>query len=130
MDKLGKILIVDDLADYLQSLKNVLAGEFDVVTATSFSEAKEKLCADIDLLLSDIRLDEDDPENKDGILLLKWAKEQFLDIPVVLMSVYRDFDVAVEALNLGATKFLKKPINILELKSTLKEMLAGAKIEK
>lgn len=130
MDKLGKILIVDDLIDYLQSLKNALIRDFDVVTATSFSEVKEKLSSDIDLLLSDIRLDEDDPENKDGILLLEWTKKNFPDMPVVLMSVYRDFDMAVDAVNLGAAKFLKKPISIAELKSTLTEMIEGVKIGK
>ncbi|MDI6793312.1 MAG: response regulator [bacterium] len=123
MSELCKILIVDDLPDYLQSLKNVLVSEFDVVTATSFSEAKEGLSSEIDLLLSDIRLDEDDPDNKDGIRLLEWTKKNFPDIPVVLMSVYRDFDMAVDAVNLGVAKFLKKPINILELKSTLKDVL-------
>lgn len=122
-----KILIVDDLIDYLQSLKNALARDFDVVTASSLEEAKEKISSGIDLLLSDIRLDENEPENKDGILLLKWSKENFPDVPVMLMSIYRDFDIAVEAVNLGADKFLRKPINIAELKNALQEALKGVK---
>lgn len=125
MPKLAKILIVDDLIDYLQSLTNALESDFDIVSAASFSEAKKKLNKDIDLILSDIRLDESDPDNIDGIRLLEWSKKNFLGIPVVLMTVYRDFEIAVNALNLGAAKFLKKPINISELKETLKEVLAG-----
>jgi DNA-binding NtrC family response regulator len=91
----------------------------------SLSEAKEKLNEDIDLILSDIRLDESDPNNKDGIALLEWSKKNFPEIPVVLITVYRDFEIAVNALNLGAAKFMKKPINISELKETLKEVLKG-----
>ena len=123
MPKLAKILIVDDLIDYLQSLTNALESDFDIVPAASLSEAKEKLNEDIDLILSDIRLNESDPDNKDGIVLLEWSKKNFPEIPVVLMTVYRNFDIAVNALNLGAAKFLKKPLNISELKETLKEVL-------
>jgi DNA-binding NtrC family response regulator len=123
--KLAKILIVDDLIDYLQSLTNALEADFDILPVASLSEAKEKLNDDIDIILSDIRLDESDPNNKDGIALLEWSKKNFPGIPVVLMTVYRDFEIAVNALNLGAAKFLKKPINISELKETLKEVLKG-----
>ena len=125
MPKLAKILIVDDLIDYLQSLTNALETDFDIVPAASLSEAKEKLNEDIDLILSDIRLNESDPDNIDGIRLLEWSKKNFPEIPVVLMTVYRDFEIAVDALNLGAAKFMKKPINISELKETLKEVLRG-----
>ena len=125
MPKLAKILIVDDLIDYLQSLTNALETDFEIVSAASFSEAKEKLNEDINLILSDIRLDESDPDNIDGIRLLEWSKKNFPDIPVVLMTVHRDFEIAVNALNLGAAKFMKKPINISELKETLKEVLKG-----
>ena len=125
MPKLAKILIVDDLIDYLQSLTNALESDFEIVSAASFSEAKKKLNENIDVILSDIRLDESDTDNKDGIALLEWSKKNFSEIPVVLMTVYRDFEIAVDALNLGASKFLKKPINISELKETLKQVLRG-----
>ena len=123
MSKLARILIVDDLINYLQSLTNALESDFDIVPAASLSEAKEKLNENIDLILSDIRLNESDPDNIDGIRLLEWSKKNFPGIPVVLMTVYRDFEIAVNALNLGAAKFLKKPINISELKRTLEEVL-------
>lgn len=125
MPRLARILVVDDLIDYLQSLTNALEGDFDVVAAASLSDAKEKVNEEIGLILSDIRLSETDPNNKDGIALLEWSKKNFPEIPVVLMTVYRDFDIAVDALNLGAAKFLKKPINISELKETLNDVLKG-----
>jgi YesN/AraC family two-component response regulator len=45
------------------------------------------------------------------------------DIPVIMMSAYKEFDLAVDALNLGAKYFLKKPISIKELKGTIKTLL-------
>jgi YesN/AraC family two-component response regulator len=35
------------------------------------------------------------------------------------MSAYRDFDAATDALNLGAARYLKKPINLKELREVI-----------
>jgi DNA-binding NtrC family response regulator len=130
VEEKSKILIVDDIEEYLSSLKNVLRGEFSILTATSIAEAKEIINEEVDLLLLDIRLDEDDPQNRDGIHLLKWCKENYPTKPVVMMSAYRDFDMSVDALNLGASYFLKKPINIPELKALLRSLIEQARLSK
>ena len=121
MKQKHKILIVDDVIVYLNSLKRAIGDEFETVTAASFDEAKQKMSDDVNLLLIDICLDESQPGlDKTGVEILKWAKEKFADKPVVMMSSYRDFDAVTECLNLGAEKFLKKPINIVELKAMLR----------
>jgi len=124
----GTVLIVDDIEDYLHSLRNALEREFEVLTAISMDEAKRVMNEKVDLVLLDIRLDEDDPQNKDGISLLKWCKERYSSKPVVMMSAYRDFDMAVDALNLGASYFLRKPINISELKALLKNLIEQTRL--
>ncbi len=116
-----KILIVDDIVEYLESLKRVLSDEFEVDTAESFEDVKNKMLEEFDLFLVDICLDEAKPGiDKTGVEILKWIKERFPQKPVIMMSAYRDFDAVVESLNLGAEKFLKKPINITELKELMK----------
>ena len=40
------------------------------------------------------------------------------------MSAYRDFNSAVDALNLGAKHFLRKPINVSELQEILKKVVS------
>lgn len=120
-----KILIVDDIEDYLRSLENVLKRDYEVLTAKSLEEAKEKAKEGIDIALIDIRLSEEDMTNRDGLVFLEWLKMNYPDIPAVVMSAYQEFDLAVDALNLGAKYFLKKPINLLELKGTLKMLLEG-----
>jgi YesN/AraC family two-component response regulator len=37
-----------------------------------------------------------------------------------MMSAYRDFDAAADAMNLGAKYFLKKPINLQELREAIR----------
>jgi DNA-binding NtrC family response regulator len=114
-----RILIVDDVQEYLDSLCRALRGAYDVVKATTFAEAKDKMDTTVGLALVDIRLSEEDPANRDGLLLLGWLKDSFPGVPVVMMSAYRDFDAAVDAQNLGAVHFLKKPINLRELKEVI-----------
>ena len=118
-----KVLIVDDIEEYLNSLERVLSDEYIVLKAKNLNEAKEKAKQGIDIAIVDIRLSEEDPENKDELIFLEWIKMNYPDIPVIMMSAYREFDFAVEALNLGAKYFLKKPISIKELKGTIATFL-------
>jgi len=114
-----RLLIVDDVQDYLNSLCRALRGDYEVVKAGSLSEAKEKMDGSVKLALVDIRLSEEDSANRDGLIFLGWLKERFPSVPVVMMSAYRDFDAAADALNLGAVHFLKKPINLKELREVI-----------
>ncbi len=109
-----RILIVDDMEQYIDSIERVLY-QHTVVRATSLAEAQRVCSKDIDLALVDVRLSETDIANRDGILLLDWIKKTYPDIPVVIMSGYTDHDAAVNALNLGAVKYLKKPIELDDL---------------
>jgi DNA-binding NtrC family response regulator len=118
-----KILILDDVEEYLNSLARALSGEYEIVKAKSLEEAKTKMDSSIKLALVDIRLSEMDMTNRDGIIFLGWLRENYPEIPVIMMSAYRDFDAAVDALNLGASYYLKKPINIRELKELISKYL-------
>ena len=117
-----KLLIVDDIEDYLHSLENSLKHEWEVVTARDLEEARRAAAQRIDIALIDIRLSEDDKNNRDGLVFLEWLRMNHPDVPVVMMSAYQEFDLAVEALNLGASYFLKKPINLVELRGILKSI--------
>jgi len=124
---MNKILIVDDIPEYVNSLARALSGEYEIVKAFSITEAKEKMDKSIHLVLVDVRLSEEDYTNRDGLILLSWLKQNFPGVPVIMMSAYRDFDSAVDALNLGAAYYLKKPINIRELKDSIKNCLEKEK---
>jgi len=120
---MAKILIVDDREDYLRALTSALRRDFEVRLAKSLHEAIANMDASVDVALVDVRLSEDDDENRDGIKFLEWVRKNFPRVPTLMMSAYRDFDAAVEALNLGAAHFLKKPINLRELKELLRSFI-------
>jgi len=122
-----KILIVDDVQEYVNSLSRALSDEYEIVKAFSLEEAKDKIDASINVAIIDVRLSEIDMSNKDGIMLLAWIKENYPKISVIMISAYRDFDSAVDALNLGASYFLKKPINLRDLKDKIKACLGEIK---
>lgn len=114
-----RVLILDDRSDYLRALRGALRQEFDVLTSQSLEAAKEALDESVRIALIDVRLSEEDEANRDGVVFLKWAKERHPQIPMLMMSAYRNFDAAVEALNWGADYFLKKPIDLRHLKEVL-----------
>ncbi len=120
-----RLLIVDDIEDYLRSLENALKNEYEIVTASSLEEAKKKAKTGIDIALVDIRLSEEDKTNRDGLVFLEWLKMNMPEVPAIVMSAYQEFDLAVDALNLGAKYFLKKPINLKELSGVLKTSREG-----
>ncbi|MCG3155102.1 MAG: Chemotaxis response regulator protein-glutamate methylesterase [bacterium] len=121
-----KILIVDDVQEYLDSLSRALTGEYEVITAASLEEAKQNANATIKLALVDVRLSEAEATNCDGVLFLQWLKQNFPKVPVIMMSAYSDFDAAINSLNLGASRYLRKPINLRELKELIKALTKEA----
>jgi len=120
-----KILILDDVEEYVRSLGRALSMGHDIVTANNLSEAKNQMDETIQLALVDVRLSEDDPENREGLEFLKWSKEEYPHTPVVMMSAYRDFEAVKGSWDLKAEKFLKKPINLRDLKELISSFKTG-----
>ena len=121
-----KALIVDDIPEYVDTMEAYLEDMFDVLTAGSLEEAKSVLKDNIiELAIIDIRLNEEDPENKEGIDLLKWLRERMPEAGVIVMSAYKEFDYAVEALNAGADYFMRKPIDPDELNSVINKIFSN-----
>lgn len=118
------LLIVDDLEEYVDSIAFIAEDYFrEIYRASDLERAKQILSEKRpDAAVIDIRLSEEDDNNKDGLRLLEWLKEQGLKTRVVMISAYRDFDFAVEALNAGAEHFLKKPVRNGELQEILEKI--------
>lgn len=122
-----KILIIDDQTFYLNSLEVALKKIFSVETATNYDDAVKKLEKTtedkFDAALIDIRLDDKNDENIDGLKILEWIKMNKPQISAFVMSAYKEFSYAEQALNIGAKHFFKKPIDILSLIAILEEKI-------
>lgn len=112
------ILIVEDDITYGMMLKTWLGKKgFQVASVSSIARAQKHLKAEgADLILSDLRL-----PDKDGIDLLKWLGEQGLSIPLIMMTSYADIQSAVQAMKLGASDYVAKPVNPDELLKKISE---------
>lgn len=109
---MASILVVDDDAVVRRLCTAVLqdAGH-TVLTAGTVPEARRKLeVENVDLVLSDVSMPE-----MSGMELLKNIHETKADMPVVMMTGFATVDVAVQALKSGATDFLRKPFENIEL---------------
>jgi len=121
------ILILEDDKQLQERLKRMLNEEYKVLTAGDISTAQEKISTKIDMVLADIRLEED---KKGGIEYLKWIKHKYPEIPVIMMTAYGSIELAVEAMHLGAEDFLPKPINIDNLEIVLQRVFEKERLQK
>jgi len=74
-----------------------------------------------DIVITDIRM-----PFMDGLELSRLVKKEFPDIKIIILSGYDDFEYAKEALKLGATDYLVKPVaaaKLLEAISSVAEKI-------
>jgi YesN/AraC family two-component response regulator len=108
---LKTILIVDDEQTTRQGLQKTLekwsGGKYIILSAADGHGAFELFNKNkIHLLISDISMPE-----MDGLVLLKKIKENGYKPVVIIVSGYPDFNYAQEAIRLGVTNYLLKPLS-------------------
>ena len=107
MSQSGRILIIDDEASLRQTLARILqrAG-YEVTTAESGEMGLAILSnASFDLVYMDIRM-----PGMAGLDALKVIHASQPNLPVILFTAQPDMQSAVDALRLGATDYLLKPL--------------------
>lgn len=114
------ILIIEDDITFSLMLTTWLGKKgFEIKALSSVSDAKRQIeSVNYDLILSDLRL----PDG-DGIDLLKWVKEKQSAIPFIVMTSYAEIQTAVQAIKLGASDYIAKPINPEELLGKIREVV-------
>ncbi|MGH9324918.1 MAG: response regulator [Vicinamibacteria bacterium] len=101
------ILIVDDEETVRQTFRDVLEAEsYQVMTASSFTEAKESLRRTrFDVVLTDLML-----PRESGMSILGFAHEHDPEMSVIMVTGHPDLSSAVEALKQGAYDYIGKPV--------------------
>lgn len=120
-----KVLIADDEPMIREGLATMISG-FELPLEIA-GEAKNGLEAlrmakllEPDLILTDICM-----PKLSGLEFLKRLKEEKqLDCKVIIISGYNEFEYAREAITLGVSAYLLKPVNEEELKKTIKAYLS------
>jgi EAL domain-containing protein (putative c-di-GMP-specific phosphodiesterase class I) len=112
----GRILVVDDEHDLLDVVGTMLAeAGWQVDTAGNGREALGFVDSGrYDVVLSDI-----DMPGMTGVELLREIRGRDLDVPVLLITGHPRVDTAVEALEHGALRYLRKPLRERDLLSAV-----------
>jgi phosphoserine phosphatase RsbU/P len=110
-DRPFRVLISDDQADVLEALRLLLKGQGWKAIAVDSPEAllHAVRTETFDLILVDLNYTRDTTSGQEGMDLLASLEEQGNTAPVMVMTAWSSFDLAVEAMRRGACDFIQKP---------------------
>jgi len=119
------ILIVEDKESMAQMLKETMeTGGYHPLIARDGMEGIRKIRENkIDVVLTDLKL-----PKKDGIEVLRAAKEENPLLPVIMMTAFGTVDVAVKAIKEGAFDFITKPFDTDHLLHLIKKALENQRL--
>jgi DNA-binding NtrC family response regulator len=112
------ILLVDDEAEILFSLRGLLRQEFDLHTATSGAEALEVLrLQPIHVIMTDQRMPQ-----MTGVELLRRAREEYPEAVRIVFTGYADIKAVIDSINEGQIfRYLTKPWDPDELVAAFRQ---------
>ncbi|MBX3469449.1 MAG: sigma-54-dependent Fis family transcriptional regulator [Planctomycetes bacterium] len=112
-----KVLVVDDELPMRQGLKEVLArADYEVETADDGDQAVRRLDqGGLDVVVTDLRM-----PGRDGMEVLRHARQVAPETLVYMISAHGDIPTAVEAMKLGAVDFIQKPFRIDEVRARIR----------
>jgi len=120
------VLIVDDEVVMRESLRDWLTDSgYQVEIAEEGEEALKTIAEhDFGLVILDLRL-----PGKDGIEVLREAKEKRPQLKGVIITAYPSAQTAVEAAKEGAIGYLPKPFDLNNLEKLIQETLGPVQVE-
>jgi DNA-binding NtrC family response regulator len=118
---MSTILVVDDKASARKILQQKLGkAGYSIIEAEDEDVAAEHLRANsFDLILTDVRMKKRDS----GLEVLKMAREEHPDTPVILITAYATVPQAVQAMREGAEDYIERPYSSDELMVKIEKAL-------
>jgi EAL domain-containing protein (putative c-di-GMP-specific phosphodiesterase class I) len=117
----GRVLLVEDDEDLCTAFARILRSVgLEVETAESAEQALQRAkTVPFDVVVTDIHMN----GGMDGIVLLKELRRFDPELPVLLVTGDPTVDSAVEAVELRALRYLRKPVEASVLRSAVQEAL-------
>lgn len=121
-----KVVIIDDVETIVEGLKTIVKWQnygCEVVGTASDGLQGSSLIrkARPDIVITDIKM-----PNMDGLNMLAGLKSEFPDMQVTVLTGFRDFEYAQQAINLGVARFLLKPSKMVEIVEAIEFMSSKA----
>ena len=117
-----RVLVIDDEAGVRRIFTRLLSrAEMEVTEACDGLEALGILETQrFDVILSDITM-----PSLSGVALLQAVRERDMTTQVIFATGNPSLETAMRAVELGAMRYLTKPIQVDELLATLEQLLSG-----
>lgn len=126
MDKLAKILVVDDSPFILEIIETILEDSgFEVITADDGERAYTRATTESpDLMVLDLML-----PKKNGYEVCKLLKgdERYRQIPIIMLTARVNEEDEIKGKAAGADVYMGKPFELDDLVSKVKELLKNRK---
>lgn len=115
-----RVVLIDDERLIVEGLRKVVKwGDYacEVVATAEDAVKGAAVIREVrpHILFTDIRMPGDD-----GLTMLAGLRSEFPDMQVIVLTGYRDFRYAQEAIRLGVTRFLLKPSKMDEIHEALR----------
>lgn len=107
-----RVLVADDESSIRELLSQTLGlADYDVDTTPDGRAALERLrMGHYDLLVADLKM-----PGLDGLSLIREAKRLQADLAVIVITGFSSESSAIDALNLGVGRYLRKPFRVAEV---------------
>lgn len=117
-----KVFLVEDEIVVREGIKNNIAWEkegFEFVGEASDGELALPLIQKTqpDILITDIKM-----PFMDGLELSRLVKQEYPDTKIIFLSGYDEFEYAREAIKIGITEYLVKPISSVQLLDSVRKV--------
>ncbi|TAH07239.1 MAG: DNA-binding response regulator [Sphingobacteriia bacterium] len=125
MENKIQIMIADDHPLFVEGLKMILSGNDRFVIAGIANDGKQLLYlltqnSDIDLILLDVNM-----PNLNGLDTIKYIKQSFGAVKVLMLSAYSDAKVVEQAKQAGAQGYVLKSSSKDELSNAIINVVEG-----
>lgn len=121
-----RILVVDDEEEIRKVLfQGILSDGHECKTAENGLDAIGIISSfKPEVVITDYRM-----PNMNGIELMELIHRRFEGIQVIVLTGHAELEIAIDAVNLGAYAFFRKPLDLVEILTTLKELSGELKEE-
>lgn len=117
-----KVLLVDDDYNIREQVKNAVDWQaYDCEIWAELSDGERAYSAismeQPDILITDIQM-----PYMDGLTLSRFVKNDYPDIQIIMITSYEDFSCVKEAMHIGVSEYLLKPVDENELDEAVKKV--------
>ena len=122
---MARIVVIDDRVTNRNILTRLALTIEEGLQVTAYASPLEAMTRMVGSAIPDLLITDYNMPEMDGATFIQAlrAKEDYADVPIMVVTVYEDRDYCYKALEAGASDFLLSPVDHLEFRARAKNML-------